>query len=236
MRPFFPAHIAEKTPGVKKRFHEALGLSDGEVLRRTDRAHCRRRAASEMFWALGAQAVGKAILAGWKHALRPALSEPRRTYSIWPFDGLLVELLRRSDAVIVETYPTEAYELLGLRIGSPGTAKTRQADRREDAQRILECCAENAVIPDEGLAAQILDGFGATPAGEDLLDATVGLLGMIQTLRHSSEPGLPNDPAVRYMEGWMFGQHPDCPSLPTTRSGHSARSLGAVAEATSGRI
>ena len=26
-----------------------------------------------------------------------------------PFDGPLVELLERSDAVIVETYPTEAY-------------------------------------------------------------------------------------------------------------------------------
>lgn len=224
-RPFFPTRIAEKTPGAKARFHDALGLSDREVLRRTDHAHCRRRAASEMFWALGAQAVGKATLAGWTQALRPAFAEPGRRYSIWPFDGPLAELFRRSDAVIVETYPTEAYRLLGLRMGSAGTAKTRQADRREDACRILECCAENAVIPDEQLVGQIIDGFGAASAGEDLFDATVGLIGMIQTVRRGSEPDLPNDPAVRSLEGWMFGQHADCPkpsNAPTRPSGGSS--------------
>jgi hypothetical protein len=209
-RPFFPTRISQKTPGVKALFHTALGLSDSEVLRRTDRAHCRRGAASEMFWALGAQAVGNATLAGWKQALCPALAEPGRTYSIWPFDGRLTDLLERSDAVIVETYPREAYGQLGLRIGSPGTAKTRQSDRRADALQILQRCAENAVLPDDELTGQVLDGFGSTAAGEDLFDAVVGLIGMIQTLRRAPEPDLPNALEVRQLEGWMFGQHAEC--------------------------
>ena len=122
-RPFFPRLIMEKSPGIKKRFQEALGMSGAEALRRCDRAHCNRPAASEMFWTLGPKAVGKATLAGWKQAIRAALAEPGRRYSIWPFDGPMTELLAASDAVIVETYPREAYLQLGLRMGTPGAQR-----------------------------------------------------------------------------------------------------------------
>ena len=100
-----------------------------------------------MFWTVGPAAVGKATLAGWKEALRPGLAEPGRRYAIWPFDGTMSELLENSDAVIVETYPTEAYRQLDLRMGTPGMAKARQDDRRADTRRMLEWCADNAVIP-----------------------------------------------------------------------------------------
>lgn len=210
-RPFFPTLIAVKTPGIKERFHQALGLTDGNVLRHCDRAHCRRRAASEMFWALGPQAVGKATLVGWKDTLRPALAETTTTYALWPFDGRLADLLAATDAVVVETYPAEAYRQLGLQMGMPGPAKTRQADRRADAQRLLEWCADHAAIPHQDLTAQLIDGFGPTAAGEDAFDAVAGLFGMIDTVRRQPEPDLPEDPEISELEGWMFGQHDVCP-------------------------
>jgi hypothetical protein len=209
-RPFFPKLIAEKSPGIKARFHTALGLADADVHRRCDRAHCGRRAASEIFWTLGPQAVGKATIAGWRDTLRPALAERHRRYALWPFDGPLPRLLAISDAVIVETYPAEAYRRLDLRMGRPGSAKTRQADRAADAGRLLRWAAAHGVIPDEELTVQILDGFGPRRAGEDPFDAVTGLFGMIDTLRCADEPQHPDDPAVTRIEGWMFGQHAAC--------------------------
>ena len=210
-RPFFPQNITVKSPGIKAKFREALGLSAEDVLRRCDRKHCTRNAASEMFWCLGASGVGKATLAGWRDTLRPALRDPNRRFSVWPFDGQLEDLLAASDAVLVETYPADAYLQLGLSIGHPGASKTRQEDRRADAKRLLDWCAEHAVLPDEPLTEQILDGFGPSPSGEDPFDAVVGLFGMIDTLHRAVEPELPDDPAIRSVEGWMFGQHPSCP-------------------------
>ena len=221
-RPFFPRQITVKTPGIKERYREALGLTAHDALRQTERAHCGRRTASEMFWTLGPSAVGKATLAGWRDTIRPALAESRTRYSIWPFDGSLSDLLGSSDAVIVETYPTEAYRQLDLRMGRPGTAKTSQEDRGADAERLLDWCSEHAVIPDEPLLAELLDGFGSNPNADDRFDAVVGLLGMIDTIWRRREPELPEDSAVRLVEGWMFGQHARCPeiSAPSTDTPH----------------
>jgi hypothetical protein len=210
-RPFFPRRIARKSPGIKQAFRAALGLSAASALRRCDLAHCGRRAASEMFWALGPQAVGKATLTGWRDFVAPALADPARRYAAWPFDGPLGEQLERSDAVLVEAYPADAYLQLGLRMGSRGTAKTRQDDRRADGPLLLERCRELRLRPDRGLVAQIRDGFGSDRAGEDRFDATVGLLAMIATVRRSCEPDLPDDPYVRRYEGWVFGRHASCP-------------------------
>ena len=210
-RPFFPGRIAHKSPGIKREFRAALGLSAAGALRRCDLAHCRRGAASEMFWALGPKAVGKATVAGWRDFIGPALADPERRYALWPFDGGLGELLARSDAVIVEAYPAEAYLQLGLRMGSRGTAKTDQDDRRADAPRLLERCRRIGVRTDPDLAVQLRDGFGSARAGEDRFDATVGLIAMIDTVRRGAEPELPDDPYVRRHEGWMFGQHAHCP-------------------------
>ena len=211
-RPFFPARIAHKRPGVKREFRTALGLSASGALRRCDLAHCRRRAASEMFWALGPQAVGKATLSGWRDVVAPALADSAHRCAMWPFDGELGDLLDTTDAVIVEAYPADAYIQLGLRMGSRGTAKTRQEDRRADGPLLLEICRRGGVRPDRDLAAQIRDGFGSDRAGEDRFDATVGLLAMIATVRRRTEPDLPDDPCVRRCEGWVFGRHGVCPA------------------------
>jgi hypothetical protein len=210
-RPFFPRRIAQPSPGIKHEFRAALGLSASELLRRCDLAHCRRRAASEMFWALGPQAVGRATLTGWRELVAPALGDPARRYALWPFDGELGDLLAGSDAVIVEAYPADAYLQLGLRMGSRGTAKTWQEDRRADGPLLLERSRQLRVRPDRALAAQIRDGFGSDRAGEDRFDATVGLLAMIATLRRRTEPDVPDDPCIRRVEGWVFGRHAPCP-------------------------
>jgi hypothetical protein len=212
-RPFFPARPPTiKSPGLKAQFIEQLGVPSADLLRRCDRRHCSRRAASEMFWAIGAAAVAKATIAGLKDTICPAFAEAGRTYAIWPFDGELSELLNRSDAVVVETYPTEAYLQLGLQMGTGGRAKTSQTDRLGDTKRLLDWCADNAVIPDQQLLTQMLTGFGASKSGEDLVDAVVGLFGMIDTVRRAPEPDLPDDADVKQIEGWMFGQHAACPA------------------------
>jgi hypothetical protein len=211
-RPFFPTRLACKSPGIKREFRAALGLSAAGALRRCDLAHCRRRAASEMFWTLGPQAVGKATLTGWRDLVAPAVADPARRYAIWPFDGELGDLLAAADAVIVEAYPADAYLQLGLRMGSRLTAKTKQEDRRADGPLLLEICRRSGVSPDVDLIAEIRDGFGSDRAGEDRFDATVGLLAMITTVRRRAEPDLPDDPCVRRCEGWVFGRHAECPA------------------------
>ena len=216
-RPFFPTRLARKSPGIKREYRAALGLSASEALRLCDLAHCRRRAASEMFWALGPQAVGKATLTGWRDLVAPALGDPRRRYAVWPFDGELGDLSAGSDAVIVEAYPADACLQLGLRMGSRRTAKTRQEDRRADGPLLLERCRELRVRPERELVAQIRDGFGSDRAGEDRFDATAGLLAMIATVRRPTEPELPDDSSVRRVEGWVFGRHARCPQAPTTQ-------------------
>jgi hypothetical protein len=146
---FFPRNILEKNPGIKAQVREAIGLTSWSVLRRCDRATRNRGAASEMFWTIGPKAVGKATLAGWRDTICPALAEPDRRYAVWPFDGPLYDLLARFDAVIVETYPADAYGQIGLRMGTGGMAKTKRDDRRADAERLLAWCDHNDVIPDD---------------------------------------------------------------------------------------
>ncbi|TLN17671.1 hypothetical protein FDZ74_07335 [bacterium] len=55
-------------------------------------------------------------------------------------------------------------------------------------------------------ARQIETGFGDRPNGEDLFDAVVGLLGMLQVLRGERTNAAPASPVVRRVEGWILGQ------------------------------
>lgn len=205
-RPFFPARLARRSPGIKQAFHARLGLSADEVLRLCERAHAGRRSASELFWTLGPKAVGRATLSGWRDAVRPALADPEHRYAMWPFDGGLETLLTAPGAVIVEAYPAEAYVRLGLAIGRRGAAKTRQESRRREAARLGAWCHAAAVTLAPALRAQIDDGFGSGAGGEDAFDATVGVLGMIDAITHPPDPLLPDDDAIRHREGWIFGR------------------------------
>ena len=118
-RPFYP-----RRPGGTRQAHllSALNLPAVDALRRRcDRVTRRRRAASPLFWTLGAQQVGKAALAGWRDLLQPALGNPALQTALWPFDGPLPALLARSDLVVAETYPGELYPPFG-----PGSGPHRQ--------------------------------------------------------------------------------------------------------------
>jgi hypothetical protein len=217
-RPFFPARMRAKTPGIKTAFHARLGLTPPRALRRCELAHCGRAAASEVFWTLGPRAVGKAAVAGWRDCLLPALTDPRGRprVSLWPFDGRLQALLASSDVVAVEAYPAEAYLQLGLQIGSRRMAKTRAQDRRADAARLLAHCERSAIRPSAALVAELEAGFDAGAQGDDRFDAVVGLIAMIKVLRERAEPEVPDDPAIRDREGWIFGQHIRCGGVPPT--------------------
>jgi hypothetical protein len=67
------------------------------------------------------------------------------------------------------------------------------------------------VLPDQQLTEQILDGFGPSRSGQDPFDAVAGPFGMVDTPHRAVEPDLPDDPAIRSVEGSMFGQHASCP-------------------------
>lgn len=204
-RPFYP-----QRPGGTKRQHliDALGLSGAQDLfRHCDRPTDLRGAASPLFWTLGAQQVGKAAISGWRDLIAPALrSDP--SLRIWPFDGRLAEMLSQPGIVIAETYPSEFYGHLGLQIAVSNKSKLNPAHRRDDAERLLDWAARNEIRLSDALTADIRDGFGTGPDGEDRFDATVGLFGMLNVVLGQRVQGEPADPVVRRIEGWILGLDP----------------------------
>ena len=128
--------------------------------------------------------------------------------SVWPFQGELDELLWTSRCVIVETYPAEACLRLGLTPPGRGWSKQRQADRRCQGKLLLTWAYRRRVKISERLAGAIRDGFTAEDSGEDPFDAVLGLMSMTEVLLGHRAHGAPAEPAVRAIEGWIFGQAP----------------------------
>jgi hypothetical protein len=58
------------------------------------------------------------------------------------------------------------------------------------------------------LAIEIEVGFGHSRAGEDVFDAFIGLLGMIEAVYDPSRCAVPLDTAVLKIEGWTLGSDP----------------------------
>jgi hypothetical protein len=110
--------------------------------------------------------------------------------------------------VIAETYPSEVYGHLGLQIAVSNKSKLNPAHRRDDAGRLLDWATRNDIRLSGALTADIRDGFGAGPDGEDRFDATVGLFGMLNVVLGQRAPGEPADPVVRQIEGWILGLDP----------------------------
>ncbi len=196
-RPFYP-----RRPGGTSRQHltRALGCSWDELLRVCDRAHRSRRAASPLFWTLGGQQVGKGALALWAEVLQPALRD--RTIGLWPFDGGFDSLVTSREVVVVETYPTELYRRVGVRLGSSG--KRRQEIRRAQAPSLRRSADRLGVELEPRLAAAIECGFDSEHGRDDGFDAAVGLLGMLDVVSRGRIE-IPADPGVQAVEGWMFG-------------------------------
>lgn len=203
-RPFYPDR-----PGGRRRQQllDALGLERWHSLHRLcDRATASRPAACPMFWTLGGNQVGKAAISGWRDLLAPA----RRAgvdVAIWPFDGLLADLLGTHRFLVAETYPGEVYQHLDLRLALRSRGgKRRQAARAACAGLLLAWARRSEVTVTPALADDITVGFGPGPGADDRFDAVVGVFGMLNVVRGARLSGEPENPAIRRIEGWILGQ------------------------------
>jgi hypothetical protein len=208
-RPFYPFK-----PGGTKHSHllSALGFTSiDDVRRKCDLSNDGRRAASSLFWTLGANQVGRAAIIGWRDVVVPALTSDRPVL-LWPFDGSIDDLLKPGNIVIVETYPAECYGWFFQ--GQPLKGKGKPEVRRRVGPALLEWAQSAKVTLDPDLQRAIEDGF----PNDDAFDATVGLFGMLEVLTNGRESGEPDEGKVRTLEGWIFGQR--C-SVPPSNTGPS---------------
>ena len=228
-RPFYP-----RRPGGRTRRHllDALELETWDLLhRRCDRRTRHRPAACPMFWTLGGNQVGRAALSGWRHLLAPARQDGIDV-AIWPFDGALGDLLDSHRFVVAETYPGEVYGHLDLALRAHG-GKRRRTARAASATRMLDWAERSAIALAPGLAAEIEDGFGPNPGGDDRFDAVVGLFGMLNVLSGARPSGEPADPVVQRIEGWILGLDaaetaPDDPRAAGAQPGGDNRHRGVL--------
>ncbi|MBC8446776.1 MAG: hypothetical protein H8D78_03410 [Chloroflexi bacterium] len=207
-RPFYP-----QRPGNSRQRHLVDGLGRGSIndlRRRCERARCGRRAASPLFWTLGAQQVGKAAISGWREVLGPALRSGVIDVAIWPFSGPLFELFQPGRVVIAETYPAEFYDHLGVIFprskAGQKSGKRVQLDRTTNAPTLLAWADVAQVELAPALRDDVGDGFGPSADGEDPFDAMVGLLGMLNVVLKRRSADTPDDDQVHRIEGWILGQ------------------------------
>ena len=208
-RPFFPNRSGRKGEHAQAQLYTALGLRGMEgLLRVCDRATPERRAACSMFWTLGGNQVGKAAISGWREVVAPAIRDGRRPVALWPFDGTLDALLVQPRIVVAETYPTEFYGHIGIRLAG---SKRQQSDRSAATPALSAWLAHDEVAGRVRLEPSAEDAialaFGDRANGEDQFDAFVGLLGMLNIVLGRRPPGEPPDASPqRSVEGWILGQ------------------------------
>jgi hypothetical protein len=123
---------------------------------------------------------------------------------LWPFEGALASLARAGRLVICETYPAETYLHVGVRLRRGGS-KRNQADRRSATAKLPSRCSEYGVELGNAIFNHINNGFGSSKSGEDLFDATMGLLGMIEVVEGRRAAAPTQMQAVEW-EGWILGQ------------------------------
>jgi hypothetical protein len=196
-RPFYPFK-----PGGTRHAHllNALGLQAIDDLRREcEKRQPFRRGACPLFWTLGANQVGKGAIVGWRDVLAPALSDDESVF-LWPFDGVLDDLLQPGNIVVVETYPAECY---GWFFPWPLKSKGKEEVRRGVGAPLLSWASNNGVELEGALQKKIEGGF---PEGDDAFDAVVGLFGMIEVVTGRRQSGEPNGDRIRKLEGWILGQ------------------------------
>jgi hypothetical protein len=90
--------------------------------------------------------------------------------------------------------------------GGEKSGKRAQRDRLSNAETLLNWADEAGVILTPELEADIRDGFGASPDGEDSFDAVIGLFGMINVVLGYRTPGEPENEAIRKIDRWILGQ------------------------------
>ncbi len=208
-RPFYP----DKPGGSRQRqLLGALGLENIDQLRRRcERRTRNRHAAAPLFWTLGGQQVGKAAITGWQEVLTPARYQQQPASLIWPFDGMLANLLSPGTTVVAEAYPAEFYRHLDLDLGKVAGqqrfGKRSQPTRAANAERLYRWASSLDVAFSSELSRQIESGFGPLAAGEDPFDAFVGTCGFVNLTLNETQPVYePSETFIRDMEGWILGQ------------------------------
>lgn len=194
--PFYPFR-----PGGTSHEHllSALGMNGINDLRRQcELKTAERNAACPLFWTLGANQVGKGAIVGWRDVIVPALDDP--TVKLWPFDGVLGDLLLPGNLVVAETYPAESCRWF---LGRPLKGKGKLKVRKVASTALIQWAQSRGVrlLPD--LAQAIEQGF---PEGDDAFDAVIGLFGMLEVVLGHRATGEPSDAATIAMEGWILGQ------------------------------
>ena len=201
-RPFYPLRSGPKGTVSRRHLFDGLGFAGmADLARRCERSHQGTRAASPMFWTLGAAVVGKAALCGWRDVIAPAR---RRGARLWPFEGSLAELAGAAPVTLAETYPGDAVGQIGLSL--KGRSKRRQADRQALGPALLAWAKARTVGLDAASAAAIEDGFGPGCGNDNGLDAVVGLFAMIAVADGERADGAPDDEDIRRWEGWILGR------------------------------
>jgi hypothetical protein len=200
-RPCYPFSSAK---GVSRaELVAGLGASSfDDLLRVCERRTEHRQAACSFFWTLGGNQVGKGALTGWKEVIQPAVLQGG---ALWPFDGKLAKLARISGVVLAETYPAEAYRMVGAGF-LPGQSKRRQTDRRGKAKAILAWADRHGVVFTTQATAELEDGFGSRANGEDRFDALLGLLKMIEVAEGRRSERTEQHEATNIWEGWILGR------------------------------
>jgi len=202
-RPFYP-----KSSGIKgsvKREHlvSALGLSDfTDLHRQCEFPTDKRNAACPSFWTLGANQVGKGMLHGLEHLVIPGY---RNGFHIWPFDGDLATCSAQPGVTLIETYPGEIYDWLGI----SELTKSNQKSRASAIKHLCTYAPENGIEISPAVLADIQSGFGPEQGKDDAFDALVGVMGLIRIADGKRPEFLPDDPCIRKREGWIAGLDPD---------------------------
>ncbi|MCQ8129413.1 hypothetical protein [Methylomonas rivi] len=206
-RPFYPRKCINKGDVNQKHLVNGIGVNDIKaLLRRCELGVGKRNDACSLFWTLGGNQVGKAAISGWREILVPAINLLNNELVIWPFDAQLDQMNEFKTAMIVETYPGDACVQIGIGAPGKGWSKRKAIDRLNKMHAIKQF-AHKIDVDLKMVESELSQGFGNSAIGEDKFDALVGLLGMLSVIMGYSDDGLPNDDAIKSVEGWIFGQN-----------------------------
>lgn len=199
-QPFYPPPTRLKGQYDRATLVRALESSTySDLLRLCDQKTVGRRAAQSVFFTLGGAQVGRAAISGWRDVLAPAIGRVR----LWPFDGDIEVLMEEPGLTVVEIYPTEAYNHLGVRIGAgTGRKKGVLLDRKEATSHLVSLFKTGPIKFSSEAKSVIEAGFES----DDDFDAIMGLLSMLLIVTGQRSAGVPDVPSVRGVEGWIFGQ------------------------------
>ena len=187
-RPFYPAR------GIKGTSRDDLRKILGEAAF-APRACDRLAGAGPIFWLVGPRQVGRSAACIWRELITPRLDR----VALWPFDGLLKDLLAADRPVIAEMYPAFLLRTLGVTVAR----KSDSAARATCGRALLRRVGGDARLDLDPVRALLRGGFGASRAGEDPFDATIACIGLARLLLDDAIAEPPE--AARKMEGWILG-------------------------------